>query len=289
MLLPLGVAALVLTACGAGVASPAHATKAAGKNESVVAMRKHAAQRRAAKLLREFVPPPGSGRIRPAAAAHGILSRSGLPTPGYGELASRHAFWRVRSPLRSVFAYVRRHPVAGMAVGSGVWPSSARQYAKLDFYGRRRLLTVTVARLRGGTVIRVDAGAVWIYPRSQDEMLPAGVQTIDLSSERSSRHVTDPQKVSQIVAWFNALEVVQPGVHVICPLMAVSPPVTFDFRSSSGALLAEATAPSLGPSTQCSPIEFSIGGDRQTPLIGGDFVLRVERLLGVTFGPSVAR
>ncbi len=287
LLVALGVFALVLTACGAGAPSAARTPKtSAHKTEDVHALakaRKRAAQRKAKKLLREFALPAGAGPLRPRSVPDGLLAHSGLSTPGSGKLAARHGFWQVPRPLSSVVAWVKRHPPSGLKLRSRARLPGTHPGAVLQFSFHKRRVAVTLVRLPGRTAVRVDAGAVWTYPRSSQEALPAGVTTIDIRSERATTHVTDSQKVAQIVDWFDALPVVQPGAHVICPLVAVALPVTFDFRSSGGALLARATAPAIGPSTQCAPVQFSIGGEKQTPLIGGTFVLRVENLLGVRF------
>jgi len=287
LLAAVAVCAVLLAACGGGAQSATGpTTTAAGKTEgvrAVAAARKRAAERQAQKLLREFALPAGTEPLRPGSvAAHGLLAHSALSPPGYGELAVRHGFWQVPRSLSSVLAWVKRHPPQGLKLGSRSRSPGGPANATVAFSSHTRLLAVTLVRVPGRTAVRVDAGAVWIYPRSPQEVVPAGVQTIDVSSERFSRHVTDAGKVSRIIRWFDALDVVQPGVSVICPLVLVGLPVTFDFRSGSGALLARATAPGVGPATQCNPITFSIRGQRQTPLIGGDFVLRVERLLGVS-------
>ncbi len=290
LLVAVGVSALVLTACGAGASSAAQTQKTSVDRTvgvpAVAKARKLAAVRKARKLLREFALPAGAEPLRPGSASHGLLSQSGLPTPGFGKLAQRHGFWQVPRSLSSLLAWVKRHPAPGLKLRSESTVPGARRKTVLQFSFHKRLLAVTLVRLPGRTAVRVDAGAVWIYPRSPEEVLPAGVTTIDIGSERATTHVTDSQKVAQIVSWFDALPIVQPGVIVVCPLGPVGLPVKFDFRSAGGDLLARALAPSIGPSTQCAPVTFTIDGQKQTPLIGGNFVPRVEGLLGVRFAAS---
>jgi hypothetical protein len=191
---------------------------------------------------------------------------------------------------------MKTHPPAGLKWGSGAssgGPGSAN--AMEDFYGRsvggrpvQRLLTVSMARRGGRTVIRVDAGAAWVYPRSPREVVPVGVREIDITGGGVSRHVDRPARVRRIVRWFDALNIVQPGQPAVsCPLILASQ-VKVSFRSRSGAQLARALVPS-SPANGCNPIRFFIGGEGQTPLIDGTpgrgkaFVRRVERLLGVRF------
>lgn len=287
LLVTLGVFALVLTACGAGapsaVGTATAATHGNGNVPTVAAARKHAAERKAKKLLREYSLPAGTEPLRYRRAGHGPLSRSALSAPAYGKLVQRHGFWQVQRPFRVVLRYVKRHAPEGFELHSRSRQPGVRRNATLGFRSHRRLLAVTLVAHGTRTTLRVDAGAVWIYPRSPQEVLPAGVTAIDIVSERATTHVTDSQQVARIVAWFDALGVVQPGEHVICPLAPVGLPLELDFRSSTGTLLARALAPSIGSSTQCTPIQFSIGGRQQTPLVGGNFVLRVENLLGVRF------
>jgi hypothetical protein len=140
-------------------------------------------------------------------------------------------------------------------------------------------------------VIRIDAQVAWIYPRSPREVIPTSVSRIGVHSGRRSWLVTNPSKVSLIDRWFDALNVVQPdtGVYGCSPFLP--PRVTFVFRSAQGAVLANATAPSRGFASWCDQIKFSVRGHEETPLIdstpfqGKAFTDRVQRLLGVRFGP----
>jgi hypothetical protein len=71
-----------------------------------------------------------------------------------------------------------------------------------------------------------------------------------------------------------------------CPVLG-GPIVTFDFRFVSGVLLARASVIDFqGTSGPCNAIEFSMHGHLQPPLIGGNFLKRVQRLLGVSFQPK---
>jgi hypothetical protein len=150
----------------------------------------------------------------------------------------------------------------------------------------QRLFTVTAVAFHSSTVVRIDAGAAWIYPRSPREVVPAGVREIDIRDEHVARRVTDPAKVARIVRWFDGLNVTPPGVHVECMALIASR-ATFVFRSAGGAKLASAVVPSR-PADGCDAISFSIRGHEQTPLVDGvfgrrAFVNRVQRLLGVRF------
>jgi hypothetical protein len=298
-LLPLGTALLLATACATGTRSAPQAVGVAFKVRhpsvaAVAAAREREAGRKAEKLLRRVVLPPGARRTREPGGID-VLSRSGLGTSVITEFAERHAFWRVQAPLATVVAFVKSHPLprfdqpssAGSARGQRpVWRS-------LDFdgplvHGRpvQRLFTITAVALHGSTVVRVDAGAAWIYPRSPREVVPAGVREIDIRDEHIVRRIVDRGKVGRIVRWFDALNVVPPGAHVICGALVASK-VRLTFRSASGGKLATAIAPSR-PGDGCAPISFSIRGRRQAPLIDGvfgrrAFVNRVQRLLGVRF------
>lgn len=201
------------------------------------------------------------------------------------ETAWRFAFRRVRMPLESVFAFLKAHPPAGFRyIGGG------GLYRSLDFDNggmgsRERLLTVDLARLADRTVMRLEAGVPWIDPRSPREVVPAGVRELDIRDRHVRRNVTKPANVVRIVRWFDALNVV-PGTIVSC-VAASATRVTFVFRSAHGAALAGAVAGG-SPANGCSPVEFTIGGKRQIPLVDSSFgrdtfLNRVQRLLGLRF------
>jgi hypothetical protein len=253
---------------------------------TVAAAQEREAERKAEKLLHHVVLPPGARRIRQPAGVY-VLSHSGLGVSTIAEYAERYGFWRVPARLSTVVAFVGTHAPARFdqspgSAGSGrferpVWRS-------VDLYGPRRVITVTAVALHGSTVVRVDAGAAWIYPRSPREVLPAGVREIDIRDEDIARRIVDRARVERIIRWFGALNVTPPGVNVICgPPFASN--VRFVFRSASGTRLATAVAPSR-PAEGCHPISFSIRKLRQTPLVDGvfgrrAFVNRVQRLLGL--------
>ena len=200
------------------------------------------------------------------------------------ETAWRFSFWRVRMPLESLYASLKARPPRGFRyVGGG------GLYRSLDFFNgytgvRQRQLTVDLARLAGRTVLRLEAGVPWIYPRSPLEVVPRGVREIDIRDRHLARRVADATLIARIVRWFDRLNVVQPGPVVECPLILATR-ATFVFRSASGARLATALVPSR-PANACNAIAFSIRGHRQRPLIDaaygrGAFVNRVQRLLGL--------
>lgn len=284
-LLLLGTAfVLVVTACGVG-ASPAPrlsnvAAHARPSLRAIAAARKRVASQKAQKLVYRVVLPRGARRI----AQPPVMARGDTGVSVIHETAYRHAFWRVRASVETVYAFVKAHPLRTFTYYGG-----GGLYRSLDFDNRgagvkQRLLSVSLARVGDGTDIRVDAGVGWIYPRSPSEVVPAGVREIDIRDEHVARHVTDPVKVALILRWFGALNRAQPGAIVSC-LLILNSRATFVFRAARGARLATAGVPSE-PADGCNSISFSIRGRRQTPLIDSTFdryafIHRVERLLGL--------
>ena len=286
LLLPGTAFVLVVTACGAGASPAPRLSNVAAHTRpslhAIAAARKLAAGHEAQKLLRRVPLPRGARPIRKTP----VLGQGDRGVSLLNELAWRDAFWRVRMPLESVYAFVKAHPLPGFTYYGG-----GGLYRSLDFETGRggasqRLLTVSVARDAGWTDVRVDAGVAWIYPRSPREVVPVGVREIDIRDGHLARRVTDSPKVERIARWFDALNVVPPDVHVECPLILASR-ITLTFRSADGARLATARLPSRSTDA-CDPIAFSIRGRRQAPLVDATFgkhafVNRVERLLGVCF------
>jgi hypothetical protein len=283
---------LVGAALAVVVTATASANPSSRSVKSIAAGRRQAAGRAAEKLLRSFVAPPRARvlRHRPSGAGS-LLSRGQLGIFLFAELAKRHAFWQVRAPIDSVVAFEKAHVPGGFVLASSGRTSGRPRNVELEFDGPvadahppRGLLGVAIVQLRGSVVLRVDAGAAWIYPRSPLERVPADVREVDLTASHVSRHVKDPAKVSEIVRWFDALNIVQPGTERIsCPLV-LRRSVKLAFRSATGAILARAVDPA-GSASVCDPIEFNIRGHQQTSLIDGfrrpSFAYRLQRLLGV--------
>ena len=156
----------------------------------------------------------------------------------------------------------------------------------------RTLLLNVVALRGGGSGIRVDAQDIWLEPRPVSERVPAGVGEIDITSALPgkpptvSRHVTAPSDVRTIVGWIDRMQIVQPFGAMSCPAFIYpAPVVTFNFRAAGGGpLLAKAMLIDYCFSSfSCNPVTFAIRGHTEKPLLGGDFLARVQRLLGVRF------
>jgi hypothetical protein len=305
-LLLLGTAVLlVLTACGgshksAVLLGPIPASAPVRSVHAIANARRREALREARKLLGRVVLPSGAIRLRRLPRdAHGgddVLGHSWLGVSVSTKFAETHAFWRVGLPLSRVVRFLTAHATAGLRWGSSARDGGPGPPNEIEaFYGRlvggrpvQRLLSFAVVRLAGRTVIRVDAAAAWIYPRSPREVVPAGVREVDIEGGGVSRKVRDSASVARIIRWFDALNVVQPGQGRVGCRIGAPYHVPFVFRSSTGAKLASAIVPSE-PADGCDAITFKIGGTQQTALIdatpGGHkaFVDRVQRLLGLRF------
>lgn len=313
LLLVAGVAVFVLAACGGsrhesvphvGVIRPgpdlspvsAEPVPAARIHAVAVARRRHA-RSEAEMLLHRIVLPSGAIRVRrvPVGRKTYVLRRPRLGGPVLTELADRYGYWRLRESAGSAVAFVERHRLPGFGWRRlHEWHGESRStfllFPGLQSGGHpmQHLLAMRFIPFHGATLVRIDAEAAWIYPRSRREVVQGDVREIAIHTLRRTRRLTDLAKIARVMAWFDDLDVVQPGPGVAC-LTVGTVPVKFVFRSASGATLASASVP-LVPATGCDPIAFTSRGRRQRPLIdstpghGMAFVERVERLLGVRLG-----
>jgi hypothetical protein len=216
--------------------------------------------------------------------------------------AEAHDWWTVPGTPDAVLAAIRsRPPVGGTLSGGGTSGDSrtGRVVQELDYSWpaipgviRSRQLTISVTTVSAGvTGVLAQAESEWTVPRPLSERVPAGTHEIDITVATPggpvtmTLAVTDPARIRRIVALFDAMPIAQPGTYA-CPLEFDPRLLTFTFRAGPGAAaLAQATYTAFGSgpvSGPCSPIQFSIAGRRQDPLIGGNFVTQVQRMLGVT-------
>jgi hypothetical protein len=283
---------MALALCACGVAAPAATL--------VTVSTRRVAQRDAQKLLHLAVLPPGAVRLSAEPRGDGGLLRGPSTDAGYPHSVDRYDWWRVPAGVDSVLAFIKAHRPRGghssgrLAVGGPGGPRNGALMFSFPAVKRvisMRWLTFDAVALPGGsTGVRVDAQDLWIVARPASEKVPAHVREVDVTSALPgkapflSRRVTSAAKIHRILTLLDAMEIVQPGVAYSCPAFPGDHPVvTFDFRATAGGrLLARARLTDADvASGPCNPVDFSIDGHRQTPLIGSDFVKQTERLLRV--------
>lgn len=158
---------------------------------------------------------------------------------------------------------------------------------------------MTVTALPGSaTGVLAQAQSDWIVPRQPTERIPAFAHEVDVTSTPPGGRrliylqVTAPRTVRRLVALIDAMPVVQPGV-VSCPSLTATGArvISLGFRRRAGGpLLAQASyfdhPGLLAPSGPCEPVQLSVGGRSDAPLIGGYFVRQAQHVLGATLvGP----
>ena len=294
----------VVSACAAsaqpGSSVPPHCTTVGAGGGLAAPGNRSAAVRDAERLLRQARLPPGAVRVSAEPRGdHRLLDKP--PQSTTGNLVDCHAWWRTRASFTSVLAFLGAHrPRASRGKGSGQLggPGIPRNHM-LDFdlppidrvISARTLLFDVVALRGGGTAIRVDTQDTWLVPRPASERIPPGVHEIDVHDGRPgkppilSRRITDSARIQKIVSLLARMEIVQPGA-TSCPLLLTGQPiVTLDFLARAGGqVLARASLTDYGfPSGPCNPVSLTIRGHTQKPLLGGNFLLQVQRLLGVRF------
>ncbi|MGH3009576.1 MAG: hypothetical protein ACRDLM_09280 [Gaiellaceae bacterium] len=216
--------------------------------------------------------------------------RNAVTSPGTTALVDRHRIWKVHESVDAVVAFEHAHRPAGSretGAGTSDWgpsPSESLQFSFPALSGRvssRELVVNMVPLANGSTGIRVDAQDIWVVVRMPSESVPAGVREIEIGNPAllTIHRITKPAQVRKIVRWFDALPLAQPATYA-CQFLT-GPRETITFVGAGGKVLARAgVLYNRGISTPCNPIAFSIGGQREPPLLGGRFLLRVQRLVG---------
>jgi hypothetical protein len=99
--------------------------------------------------------------------------------------------------------------------------------------------------------------------------------------------VTRRGQVGSIVALLNRLPIVQPGATG-CPALIDGKTITMTLSArSSGPALAGLQFVDYRPwqaasSTECAPVQLSVAGRQRPALDGGDFIKRLERIIGLS-------
>lgn len=264
---------------------------------------KRAARQDVAKLLQRLRLPTGATSSPTEPAGDGGHLK---PMPSLNVTSARvdaHDWWLVPAGTDSVLAYLKANASVGSKLdgSGGLYMRGKPIDQTLDFawpavrgvLGEREL-SVTVMELGDGrTGVLAQAQSDWIVARSRSERIPATVHAIDLSiavlngPTTVALTVTNAAEVRSLVWMLNAMPVVQPAVY-LCPALIENGArvITFSFRASAaGPLLARATYvayPDLAyDSGPCNAIDLTIAGRGQKPLLGGDVLRRVQRLIGV--------
>ncbi|MGH2889055.1 MAG: hypothetical protein ACRDNJ_05465 [Solirubrobacteraceae bacterium] len=256
----------------------------------------------AARLLSRLMLPSGAARDSGEPAGDGAQLR---PLPlliGAFKSVTAHAWWTLPGGPNAAVAYIRTHPPAGARLtGTGSGSNGHGQSMRsLDFdwgpvtgvLGVRHL-RVTVTALPGGdTGLLAESQSQWIVPRPAGERVPRGVRVVDVQAgprgdpTKIVRTVTGRAEIHRLIALVDSLEIVQP-VEMSCPSLTPSAAweisLTFRVRPGGPALARLDYAdylPRIAPSTECTPVQFAVRGHRGPPLLGGDIVRRLQRILG---------
>lgn len=211
------------------------------------------------------------------------------------------AWWQLRSTPSLVMALVKAHPPAGAwqsgtsreentLTGTSALSVWFQWRAIPNVLGERTVMVTATSLANGETGVLVESQSDWVVLRPWSERIPAAVRRIKFSSvaprgrSRSvALSVTRPSQVRAIVRLINSLPIAQPAIY-FCPAHTDPRLITITFEAASGAPLAVLTymdfRPWLSRSDGCKTIGLTIGGHPQRPLVGGDFLPTLMKLLG---------
>jgi hypothetical protein len=291
-----GAAAVAIAACGTTHVSPGGAgaastpTASSGGSSSVVstpagATPEQRANADAASTLASFAAPPGAVRLPAAPASAGVLAHAPLMI-ATADVVDHASWWRVPGKPQAALAWEAAHlpsrfTAAGHTTTGGTSSISAEQFTlpPVPAVLSSRELNVQAVGISGGqTVVRVDAEDTWIPVRPASDHVPATAKAVTISVMPGMVAdvripgpvtITDPAKVSELVAAANALPAWS-GQRVMCPAdFGQSVRLTFTAKPG-GPALAVAVASVAG----CGLANLSVDGKPQAPLSGGATLAR---------------
>jgi hypothetical protein len=304
--------AVMVAACGTVIRPPSAQRGVAGSGHAATASlaQPQRAKADAAAILAAFVPPPGAVRLpHPPGGVGGVLSQPD-GTPSFQHLIDDAAWWQVPGTPLAALTYAKAHlpgrftlngeswgaiPAAEQPRGpGGAAPQDPYQRAGYTFDVTSGLAPLEIAQMlvdtarspSGQTYLRVDAQLAWTPARPAAEAVPAAAKVVtitaapDMNSPRDTPApvtVTDPAKVSRIVALLDRLPLDSRGMHG-CPL-ETGKAITLAFLPRAGGpVLATAAV----PLPSCGTVSFAIGGRKQPGLSdSSSFAQHVLAIAGV--------
>jgi hypothetical protein len=258
------------------------------------------AERDARKLLGIVVVPRGAHRVAAVPRSAPKWFREELSHNMSGA-ATVHRTWVIHQPLKRVVRFIRTHwrPVARPELPFNRWtnrigsrPGDSYQFRAVPGRSSNRWLNVTELALpTGATVVTAQSGDQWIKPPPRNVELPRTIKTIDITGGYDVRrpvvrlHVRDRYDVGSIVSWVNGLGV---SPNYICFGLYSRPAVTLTFRDAAGKTVARVMegGSAGGP---CGSLSLTVKGRKAPPLITGDLLLRIDRLLDANLTPPPLR
>ncbi|HEY2353907.1 MAG TPA: hypothetical protein VGH79_03295 [Gaiellaceae bacterium] len=225
-------AAVLLSACaGARNISEVRPAQMHASVRAIAAFREHHATLKANNLIRR-IPLPAGAHPTPVPPS---LRTSNLGVSVLTQFAYVHRAVLIPKPLGVIARYVKANPVPGFENHTGSLNSLGFDREPAHSWPMQRMyeLSYAPAARHGWTVVKEEAAAAWIYPRSPQEKVPRGVREIDIRGGGVDQRVTDRAKVAQIVQWFDGLNVAPSGVVVSC-MINLSTQLNFVFSRRGG-------------------------------------------------------
>jgi hypothetical protein len=298
------VAIAAATTFDAGTGAPHAAVRPPRATSPQARANRRAARLDAASLLTKLNLPAGATSV-PSEPAHDHGYLHPMPTlEATFANATAHAWWTVHGNPESVIDAIEADPPAGAKqAGTGRGSNGKAGSTEIDVQYEwppvagvlgQRLVELTVTRLGGGlTGVLAESQSVWIVPRPASERIPVTTRIVQISStvpgaaDGGRLTITRGAQVGPIVALLNRLPIVQPGVTA-CPALIDPKTIAMTFRArTSGPPLAVLRFVDYRPWTaassgECEPVQLSIGGRRRAALDGGQFIRRIERIIGLS-------
>jgi hypothetical protein len=293
---------VALVAVGVAIALGAGSAPAVSPTGVSVAGNERAAKRDGRELLSRLTLPAGAmGSQREPVGGGSALASSG-PAITSRDVVDQHAWWVVPQSVQAVLAFVRAHPPGGSRLESS---GSGSQYGATTSWSLRygwqpvrsvlniRALSMVFVRLpSGSTGVLAESEDMWDRPKPTGERIPSSARVLAVAVTHPHQRpspsiiVTDPATVAKIATAIDALETVQP-VAIVCPMIPVEQAfVTLTFSATRGGpVLARASEPASAAISECEPMQLTISGHAQTPLLDGATVVALaQKLLGVHLG-----
>ncbi len=299
----LGLSSLAtLLAAGAALALTARTPAPSSPASAGVTASKRAAKRDAGLQLGRLMLPVEAKSVDSKPRGGGSALNAPQSVIASPDVVERHSWWVVPDPVQKVLAFVQAHPPSGSRLessGSGgrngrmtSWSLRFSRPPVPSVLDARVLSVVFVALGHSSTGVLAEAADMWVLPRPASERIPAEAAVLEVAVTRPkvppslSVAVTNLATIAKITRFIDALGTVQPAA-ISCPeIPAEGSFVTFTFRATrSDPALAKASesARANGTVSECEPMQLTILGRPQTPLLGGASVVRkTEALLGVS-------